>query len=517
MNEFYSQNNWDDWQRKESKNYNQYSISGKTRISYRKKGYLHFDHRFPFPQRYEEIRQIVSNPLIVAKWEFYPFLKVINQTHRFRYDPNKKQAVRSIKDRPICYAAHKDALIYGFYAYCLTKRYEIYIKEAGFADSVLAYRTDLDGKCNIQFAREAFKYIKQSGECTVIALDITSFFDRLNHQILKRNWLKVTGDDSLPDDQYKIFKTLTRFAYVKENNLLDFLGVNLEKLDKKPKTLLELSSEEKVFMLFQKLRDGFILRVNGSDENKASEPRGIPQGSPMSAVLSNIYMIDFDNKMYGIAKANKCIYFRYCDDILFICPPDIAQEIRDTACEEIRNYKLDIQAGKEEEIWFRYDSKGVLRAFNGRKIGKNQEKFSIEREHRFYKSLQYLGFEYNGQDIRVRSSSLNRFDRKTKRRIDKSVKMAYSRNGVGDKVKTRTTYLRYSHVGRRNFPKYIYDSSSDQYPNASGQMKDGMDSPVIRRQIAKHVSKIQKTLSLKNQERYAMKTSKGIPVTLKRI
>ncbi|RYD71524.1 MAG: hypothetical protein EOP53_23540, partial [Sphingobacteriales bacterium] len=466
MKKLFTDEHWEEWKVKESKNYNMIDTADGKKTVYKKKGYLHFDLRFPFLQRHEEIRQIVSSERVIMSWKFYPFLKVVNRTLRFKQDSNKKRPVRSTKDRPICYAAHKDALIYGFYAHGLTKCYEAYIRNAGFADSILAYRTDLDGKCNIQFASEAFHQIKLKGECTVISLDIKSFFDRLDHQILKRNWMKIIGEASLPDDQYKIFKTLTQFGYIKEEELLQYFGVDLNKIGTKPRTLLDLSPEKRSFMLFQKLRDNFILRVNGSDKNLADEPQGIPQGSPMSAVLSNIYMIDFDAHIHRMAKDKGCIYSRYCDDILLVCPMEEATDVRDAICAEIKKCKLEIQAAKEDEIWFRYDNDGILRAFNGKKIKKNPEKFTPEKDHLFYKSLQYLGFEHNGQDIRIRSSSINRFYRKMKRRLSKNVKMAYSPNAIGDKVKTRTTYWRYSHFGKRNFLKYAYRCAEDEFQNA---------------------------------------------------
>src|SRR5690606_13844326 len=47
---------------------------------------------------------------------------------------------------------------------------------------------------------------------------------------------------------------------------------------------------------------------------------GIPQGSPISALLSNIYMIGFDAAMQAYATKQGGSYRRYCDDILLVLP-----------------------------------------------------------------------------------------------------------------------------------------------------------------------------------------------------
>ncbi|WP_257983354.1 reverse transcriptase domain-containing protein, partial [Vibrio parahaemolyticus] len=53
---------------------------------------------------------------------------------------------------------------------------------------------------------------------------------------------------------------------------------------------------------------------------KNRESQGIPQGSPMSGLLSNIYMIDFDIKLKNYAESLNGKYYRYCDDLLCILP-----------------------------------------------------------------------------------------------------------------------------------------------------------------------------------------------------
>jgi len=75
---------------------------------------------------------------------------------------------------------------------------------------------------------------------------------------------------------------------------------------------------------------------------------GIPQGSPMSAVLSNIYMIDFDKRLNQLAIQKGFLYKRYCDDILIVCAQEVSIEVKQVAYEAIEECKLIIQPEKEE-------------------------------------------------------------------------------------------------------------------------------------------------------------------------
>jgi hypothetical protein len=51
---------------------------------------------------------------------------------------------------------------------------------------------------------------------------------------------------------------------------------------------------------------------------KNSKSYGIPQGAGISSVCSNIYLLDFDEKIHKYVNAQKGIYRRYCDDIIIV-------------------------------------------------------------------------------------------------------------------------------------------------------------------------------------------------------
>jgi hypothetical protein len=223
---------------------------------------------------------------------------------------------------------------------------------------------------------------------------------------------------------------------------------------------------------------------------------GIPQGLAISALLSNVYLIDYDEMMVKRAESEGFYYRRYCDDILIICDKDQAEALQQLAMREITAYHLGIQEKKTDLILFQTNSKGIIRAFNWRKIlDERPAKWTEKTEQKYYKNLQYLGFEFNGQKSYIRSSSMSRYARKMHRRVAKTVYMAYSENAKGDRIFRQQLYHRYTHLGKRNFPRYAYAVAKPYYKNKKGVKKEGMDSPAIRRQLSGHWSRMTDTLA----------------------
>ena len=510
---------WNGWSKQEETNYtitnNKFGASTK---KYLKRGYTHFDLRFWFPERKEELKNILEKRLRFYHkkhkreewWAFSPFLKVLIKTPRYKYQQAEGLYDLETKIRPICFASHIDGLIFGFYAYALTRKYEDYIEREGFSECSLAYRSNLDGKCNIQFSKEVFDEIKRRGNCTAIALDIKGYFDHIDHKILKEKWSKILNG-SLPEDQFKVFKALTQYSYIRKNSILRKYNINLKNLVHQPNTLLDLVPGTKDFEKFQRLRDDKLIVTNNKPSKDSRRLFGIPQGSGMSALLSNIYLIDFDEDINAKAKMEGFFYRRYCDDILIVCDSKKAEEIQKYTIEKIdKEYHLDIQDKKVELTEFRPNAKGQVRAFNKKKqLQANISLTDITNEKFYYKSLQYLGFEFNGQDIFIRSSSLSRYFRKMKGRIIKTVVMAYSNNGKDNKIWKKQMFERYSHLGKRNFLTYAYNASENEYSNSNKEVKKGMNSPAIKKQLSKHFDILQKTLNDKNNQRFLYKEYKG--------
>ena len=477
------------------------------------KKYPHFDPYFNFPKEKERLHKIVGDPTgrAVAAHPFLPLVKILVKTPRYRYQEEDGSYSLETKVRPISFASHFDGYIYGFYSFGLNEIYQSYIKEHGFDKSVFAYRTDLDGKCNIQFAKEVFDEIKLRGECTAIALDIKGYFDSIDHGILKEKWCKVLDINSLPIDQYKIFRSLTNYSYVNRSSLLKHFSINLEKKLRKKEywqILLDLIPDDVAGSSFREkfdlIRKAKLIIANKPKKNKDGTltQKGIPQGSPISALLSNIYLIDFDDYLckYGLKEGFE--YRRYCDDIMIICPVEKANAIMEVLTHEITDkYKLTIQSKKTEVIDFALNEKGIIRAYKREFDATSQTYILPEISQANYKNLQYLGFEFNGQNIYVRPGSLSRYFRKMKGRIVRSVIMAYSPNSKSNIINKQQIFHRYSHLGKRNFLSYAYNASKRHYTNSKGAVKEGLDSPSIRRQLAAHFRIINQEIAKTSSQR----------------
>jgi hypothetical protein len=502
----YNDADWEQW-------------AAKIECDFKPKKYDHFDHKFNFPARKKELQKIISKPEVIKAHSFLPLLKIVIKTPRYRYIEKKRKFGLETKKRPIAYASHLDTYIYAYYAFLLNKRYQGYIRLRGFNRAVLAYRSDLDGQCNIQFSKEVFNYVRQKGECTAIALDIKGYFDHIDHKILKEKWAKILGKNELPEDQYAVFRSLTCYSYVNKNSFLRHFSLKLRELPKKP-TLLDYMDGRSFREKMASLRSENLITRNEAHEllpDGYKRYYGIPQGLAISALLSNVYLIDYDLWWQQKAEQEGFLYRRYCDDILIVCETKRALELQKEAIHKISEYHLDIQEKKVELIAFRKNSKGKIRAFNLKKIREEKPaKLSVANEQRYYKSLQYLGFEFNGQNVFIRAGSISRYHRKASGRIIKTVCMAYSEHGKGDRIFKQQLYHRYTHLGNRNFLHYSYNAAKKYYINSAGLRKDSMGSSAIRWQVRKHMDIIQYKLGSKNLQRALHKAYKGKLKKLKR-
>lgn len=482
----------------------------KIESNYSLKTYAHFDPYFDFPSRKNEIKEIVdgSTSKSTKSHSFLPFVKILTKTPRYRYLDGEAELGLDTKIRPISFASHKDGYIYSFYSFALNELYQNYITSKGFSDAVLAYRTDLNGKCNIQFAKEVFDVVKTKGECTAIALDIKGYFDHIDHTILKEKWCKVLGKKRLPEDQFKIYESLTKYSYVNRNSILKHFKINLKKKERKGEywqTLLDLVPNDLNGLTFKdkfnvlRQRDLIVKNKPKLVDGKIKD-LGIPQGSSMSALLSNIYLIDFDAYISKKAEQMGFTYRRYCDDLLIICKTEQAKDLEKEVIKEIGKYNLAIQKEKNEVVLFKKNSKGEIRAFDQKMIDKSETGFNSKNEEAFYTKLQYLGFEFDGQRVFIRSSSLSRYFRKMKGRIVKTAQMANSPNSKSDKIFRQQLLHKYSHLGKRNFLTYAYNAASKFYSNSEGAIKEGMNNPSIRKQVKNHMEILEGELIKTNSQ-----------------
>ncbi|UZT99309.1 reverse transcriptase domain-containing protein [Chryseobacterium fluminis] len=420
----------------------------------KEKGYLHLSPSLKIGEDWKRYSHNITNKSYVAKYAFYPLIHTVLKDRKYkkgdaeRHKHNKRrhshfhkdtnQAEKTHKLRPLHYASHMDALVYGYYKFLLDNLYEQKLKENPLLNScVNAYRKiaiseeDERGKSTIHFAKEAIDEIKKRGndqEVCVLTFDLKSFFPSLNHQFLKQKWKWLLNVDELPKDHYNVFKACTKFRYV----LLDDLRVQKE--NRKGRRLgfdeakLAKIRKEKGFKCFFESNEEFRktikegkLRIYSNPFTRDKISVGIPQGLPISALLANIYLYDFDLKIViNLVQEMGAYYKRYSDDIVIICKPNQTEYIEKYIYDLVEESKVEISKNKTEKFIFRnviYSPKHNDKRLACFKINKLTQK-EIETP------LLYLGFEFRGYKTVIKSANLSSYYRKiisiTKRRCKRA-------------------------------------------------------------------------------------------------
>lgn len=472
-------------------------IDKKQKDWFKIKRYPHIGFPLNNKDRYKWIEKYITNPENIAKHSFLPFIHKTSKVKKFRksyssdtgkIDENlkrEKKILRKVdeKKRELFYASHMDSLIFSYYAKILSDNYETKIKskEYGLDLVVNAYRSvpinpideNSTNKSNIDFANDVFKYVINypQDDFAVIAFDISSFFDNLNHKLLSEIWMEILDVEKLPPDHFNIFKNITRFSHIdivdifeefknkiytqKINKFGDKLEIKQKKIENirflRNQNAIAFCTKKEFFNLkgkllkpskTKKLKDGSIVYRDF----------GIPQGSPISSVLANIYLLNFDKKINNFISNLGGIYRRYSDDMVVVCPLNRKDEMSDLVYDEIEKYKLEIQTTKTQIFQFKRE--------NGKLIcGQEYKKFV-----NWNKNFIYLGFEFDGESVLLKSASLSGYYRKMKRSVRRSKYFANNKfsnnNGI---IFKRRILKKFSYKGAKRTRKYLWNESENKF------------------------------------------------------
>jgi hypothetical protein len=446
------------------------------------KGYPHFSSSSPTNRSAQnKLIRKVEDPKYIATYAFYPLLHVILQERKYKKVPefpkNRSHThrlsdgsfQRTVKKRLIYYSNHRDALIFGYYAYKLSMSYDDLLRRhKGLSDCITAYRKiPIEGsdknKGTIHFACEAFSaiqsYNREKGDCCVLTFDIKNFFPSLNHDHLEKKWKEVLGTDSLSADHRNVFNAATRYSFIYKDDLRKFKRSKGRRSGFNEQSLAEIRNTFGISAFFnsaksfrEAVKSGKLRIYPNPGKNEKGEIVGIPQGLPISAVLANIYLLDFDrNILLDLVEKRGCYYRRYSDDIVIICNTEDLNYVRQYVYSEMEKSAVEISKDKTEEFVFKQENDRLqVYKLNGLQLQKD-------------KPFIYLGFEYYGYKTLIKSANLSKFYRRmidaVKRKSKRAIKIAEAddskpvlykrqlqklyRNIDLDKAKRVRTYKRY--------------------------------------------------------------------------
>jgi len=211
---------------------------------------------------------------------------------------------------------------------------------------------------------------------------------------------------------------------------------------------------------------------------KNQNPYGIPQGSAISAVCSNVHLIDFDKQVleWVRQKHPDALYRRYCDDLILIIPSE------DASTELLSELKIELLSlvNSYENAGLKIqDQKTELRFYKNKTIYNENSKIS---------SLDYLGFVLKDNKIQLREKSLFKYYSRAYKKVKTSNRIAYATKRPGPK---RKLYDLYTHLGHHykdfgNFNAYA--------KKAHLQMRKLPCKSHIRNQTKRHWKKIHSRL-----------------------
>ncbi|RKE55906.1 reverse transcriptase domain-containing protein [Sphingobacterium detergens] len=505
-------------------------MKSKTNNWLKNRGYLHVTNQLNISKDRNKLLSLIKNKDFVSSYAFFPLIHSIIKERRYKQNPYKEKGFKchSFKDgekkklnakkRPLHYATHMDAAIFSYYSELILVEYENYLKKyPALSESITAYRRipkpdGIKNKSTINFAHDAFMEIQKRAlkeDCIVLKFDIKSFFNEIDHFLLKKQWAEILGLDMLPTDHYNVFKGVTRFSYIMKDSFRvgekykgRRPGFNEKKLSQHRKNKIHSFFESpKEFR--EAIRNNDI-KIHKFPFRKDGVPCGFPQGLPISSTLANLYLLKFDEAIIEniVVKLNG-YYRRYSDDIIVLTTNEYSAQVEQFVINEIKKYKVKISEEKTERFIFRkHLNKGEVRVESIKLNEDDSLSCNIP--------LTYLGFEFYGYKTLVKSANLAKFYRrlissvktKTKRAqqsLEKNPTNQYAiyRNQLfrlyaryplsAGSLKTRRKSWGSNSMGEYYFQSQITPAEhSSNYLSYINRASEEMNEPALLKQIKRH-------------------------------
>ena len=138
--------------------------------------------------------------------------------------------------------------------------------------------------------------------------------------------------------------------------------------------------------------------------------------------------------------------------MVVVCPLNNKAELSQLVYEEIKKYKLEIQQKKTQVFRFKRENN---------KLFCGQE---FENNINWNKNFIYLGFEFDGENVLLKSASLSGFYRKMKRSLRRAKYYSghkYNKNkGV---IFKRRIFKKFSYKGAKRYRKYLWDETESKF------------------------------------------------------
>lgn len=477
------------------------------------KGYVHIDRHLSYAERYSILTKL-RNTQFIAKYAFKPLIHRVHTVPKYIKGQTSSNKRRTRKKRHICFAAHFDSQIYSYYSKILSRKYEKWLEKNNLSGVAIAYRSikaEGEGdrhKCHIDFAKEAFDYIKKmvhEKSLLVVVADISGFFDSLDHHILKQKWSQLLGMTALPTDHYNIYKNVTRFSYVEEYELFELfkdsiltqISPDSEIRPRNVSRLQFLRDRHAVSFCETKsgiklIRDKGLIRTgafNIASRNNSTYKCGIPQGLPISSTLANIYMSDFDKAINDIVSTINGVYMRYSDDIIIIAQEVYKNEIVNLLKMEIEKVNLVIKDEKTRFLTF--DNK------DGRCYCRDNKK------------LEYLGLCFDGEMTTLKNRSVSQYYWRMRKAARRHLWYAKHINNSSRSTFFLNQFLRrFSKLGASPYPSRKTDRRGKtytvkRYGNYLGYVARAASitgSSSITKQLSRNLSRLNALISIIEKE-----------------